>query len=176
MVKLGVDVLSGNNDAYSGYWPSGNVTGVCLAVFPGILRADKHQFSMMHESGTGGSPKYGVASQLPAIGTISNPLLDLTVTRASADQASLGNYKVKLSSGVTVDLAASTHAAVIQHTFPDSTKTTNVVVDVSHYLPDFRGLGFQQSYVGGGIEIGKDGSYTGYGVYNGGWNYGELHG
>jgi len=42
MVKLGPDVQSGKTDAYSGYLPNGNIWG----------------FSMMHESGTGGAPKY----------------------------------------------------------------------------------------------------------------------
>lgn len=43
MVKLGPDVQSGTKDAYSGYLPTGKIWG----------------FSMMHESGTGGAPKYG---------------------------------------------------------------------------------------------------------------------
>ena len=45
-------------DAYSGYSPTANIAG----------------FSMMHESGTGGAPKYGVVSQQPVPGNISNPL------------------------------------------------------------------------------------------------------
>ena len=43
MVKLGVDVENSTTDAYSGYVPEGQIWG----------------FSMMHESGTGGAPKYG---------------------------------------------------------------------------------------------------------------------
>lgn len=43
MVKLGPDIENATTDAYSGYLPAGNLTG----------------FSMMHESGTGGAPKYG---------------------------------------------------------------------------------------------------------------------
>src|SRR4051794_39871701 len=52
MVKLGPDVQSGKTDAYSGYLASGSIWG----------------FSMMHESGTGGAPKYGVVSQMPVLG------------------------------------------------------------------------------------------------------------
>lgn len=48
MVKLGPDVEDCNTDAYSGYLPDGKVWG----------------FSMMHESGTGGAPKYGVSNPL----------------------------------------------------------------------------------------------------------------
>jgi len=43
MVKLGPDVDNGTVDAYSGDLPGGKIYG----------------FSMMHESGTGGAPKYG---------------------------------------------------------------------------------------------------------------------
>lgn len=46
MVKLGPDVENFTTDAYSGYLSDGNITG----------------FSMMHESGTGGAPKYGMYS------------------------------------------------------------------------------------------------------------------
>lgn len=51
MVKLGPDVLLQGTDSYSGYlqFPSGAFSG----------------FSMMHESGTGGAPKYGTVSQMP---------------------------------------------------------------------------------------------------------------
>ncbi|KAK7209000.1 hypothetical protein V2G26_016178 [Clonostachys chloroleuca] len=56
MVKLGPDLYTGS-DSYSGYQPTGNFTG----------------FTLLHESGTGGAPKYGVVSQMPVVGTIENP-------------------------------------------------------------------------------------------------------
>ncbi|KAG7152495.1 putative secreted glycosidase like protein [Verticillium longisporum] len=43
MVKLGPDLENGQ-DSYSGFQPDGEFTG----------------FSMLHEHGTGGAPKYGV--------------------------------------------------------------------------------------------------------------------
>jgi hypothetical protein len=67
MVKLGPDVQSANIDAYSGYLPQGKIFG----------------FSMMHESGTGGAPKYGVVSQMPVVGEVLDPLADLAQPRAS---------------------------------------------------------------------------------------------
>lgn len=160
VVKLGIDMMPPRNagDPYSGYHPLGNVTG----------------FSMMHESGTGGSPKYGVVSQLPIVGVVQNPLVDYAVPRERDDEAYLGYYKSFLGNGVEVELAAEHHVGMIRHTFPEGREEKNVLVDVSHFLPSFRGLGFEQHYVGGGIRIGEDGRYRGHGIYNGGWNYGGF--
>lgn len=153
IVKLGPDLYTGS-DAYSGYLPSGNVTAI----------------SLMHESGTGGAPKYGVVSQLPVLGPILNPLEDHSISRGPvADQAQVGLYELSLSSGVTVKLAATSHAALFQYNFPTSSEP-NVLVDVSHVLPSFRGLGLGQNYVKGTIAIRSDGSYIGSGTYNNGWN------
>ncbi|KAF2735141.1 alpha-1,2-mannosidase family protein [Polyplosphaeria fusca] len=153
MVKLGPDVQKGNTDAYSGYLPEGNVNG----------------FSLMHESGTGGAPKYGVVSQMPVTGNVTNPLSDLSQPRASADQGSIGYYKSSLASGVAVELAATEHAGLLQYTFP-SGSTQSIVVDVSHVLPSFRGLGWEQHYSGGNFSFFSDGHYEGFGTYNNGWN------
>lgn len=156
VVKLGPDLSYQNTDAYSGYLPSGNVTG----------------YSLTHESGTGGAPKYGVVSQLPVVGNIANPLIDLSLPRASDDQATVGYYQSTLTSGVKTELAATEHAGLFQYTFPTN-EQANVVVDVSHVLPSFRGLGLGQNYTGGSIQIAKDGHYEGSGIYNNGWNLGE---
>ncbi|KAF8543609.1 glycosyl hydrolase family 92-domain-containing protein [Trichophaea hybrida] len=158
VVKLGIDIQPppGAGDAYSGYHPLGSITG----------------FSMLHESGTGGAPKYGVVSQLPLVGNISNPLLlNLSVPRSAPDEAGVGWYKTRMSHGVMVELAASRHAGIIRYSFPRSSREKNVLVDVSHFLPSTRRIGIGQQYVEGGIEVHDDGHYTGYGVYNGGWNY-----
>ena len=76
MVKLGPDVQFGTQDAYSGYLPEGQIFG----------------FSTMHEHGTGGAPKYGVVSQMPAVGDIANPLLDLARDRTTPDVVEVGYY------------------------------------------------------------------------------------
>lgn len=152
MVKLGPDLYTGS-DSYSGYQSTGNFTG----------------FSMMHESGTGGAPKYGVVSQMPVLGNITNPLADLNDTRASTDITSVGYYKSSLGSGITVELAATSRAGMYQYTFPEG-QTQNVVVDVSHVLPSYRGQGLSQNYLGGNISIISDSHYEGYGDYNNGWN------
>jgi len=151
MVKLGADVFSGI-DNYSGNSPSGNFTG----------------FSMMHESGTGGAPKYGVVSQLPVLGDILNPLANLHATRSAPDVTSLGYFQASLGSNITVELSATSRAGIYQYTFPSESKP-NVVVDVSHVLPSFRGQGLSQTYRGGNMTI-LDDHYEGYGVYDNGWN------
>lgn len=151
MVKIGPDLFTGG-DAYSGDGPSGNFTG----------------FSMMHESGTGGAPKYGVVSQMPWLGDILNPLDDLNDTRKTPDNSSVGYYKASLGSNITVELGATHRAGFYQYTFPAGGQA-NVVVDVSHVLPSYRGQGLSQNYLGGNITVSEN-QYEGYGDYNNGWN------
>ncbi|QSZ33934.1 hypothetical protein DSL72_005513 [Monilinia vaccinii-corymbosi] len=153
MVKLGPDVFTGV-DSYSGDSLSGNFTG----------------FSMMHESGTGGAPKYGVVSQMPVLGNIINPLAHLSDTRASVDVSSVGYYKASLGSKITVELGATHRAGFYQYKFPDGNGTPNIVVDVSHVLPSYRKQGLSQNYLGGNITVLEDGHYEGFGDYNNGWN------
>ncbi|KAH7311340.1 glycosyl hydrolase [Stachybotrys elegans] len=156
MVKLGPDLENGA-DSYSGYQPNGNFTG----------------FSMLHESGTGGAPKYGVVSQLPLIGSITNPLDNLHDTRASPDVTEVGYYRSSLGSGIVVELAARTRGGLYRYTFPNGTMDRNIVVDVSHVLPSYRGQGLGQNYLGGQIDIKEDDEqihYEGYGIYDNGWN------
>ena len=152
MVKLGPDVEDGTSDSYSGYQPEGQIWG----------------FSMMHESGTGGAPKYGVVNQMPVNGTIENPLVDLGQNRSTNDTASIGYYKSSLANGIDIEVSATEHAGFYQYSLPKG--ENSVVVDVSHVLPSFRGLGWGQGYAGGSFAIESNGSYTGSGTYNNGWN------
>lgn len=128
----------------------------------------------MHESGTGGAPKYGTVAQMPLVGNISNPLVDQGIVRTVDDQASVGWYQTSQENGVTVQLAATNHAGMFSYDFP-SNGTANVVVDVSHCLPDFRGYGWGQNYINGNITIAPDGHYEGSGTYDGGWNLCKWH-
>lgn len=152
MVKLGPDVSFGLQDAYSGYLPAGQIFG----------------FSMMHEHGTGGAPKYGVVSQMPVVGGLKNPLEFLGRARSTPDTAEVGYYRSELEGGITVELSASDRAGFYQYTFPEQGQKS-IVVDVSHVLPSFRGFGWGQEYVGGSFELTDDG-YIGHGIYNNGWN------
>ncbi|KAH9868338.1 hypothetical protein J1614_007410 [Plenodomus biglobosus] len=153
MVKLGPDVENMTLEAFSGYLPEGTVWG----------------FSMMHESGTGGAPKYGVVSQMPVVGNVSDPLAELGQQRAIPDQGSVGYYRTSLANGVTVKLAASEHAGLYSYSFP-SNSTSSIVVDVSHVLPSFRRYKWEQHYSGGTFSLFQDGHYEGHGIYNNGWN------
>jgi putative alpha-1,2-mannosidase len=86
----------------------------------------------------------------------------------------VGYYRVSLDSGVIVELAASERAGMYRYTFGDEGgEASNVVVDVSHVLPSYRGFGWSQSYTMGGIEVFEDGHYELNGTYDGGWNIGE---
>ncbi|CRG89759.1 putative glycosidase Rv0584 [Talaromyces islandicus] len=154
MVKLGPDLLDGSTDAYSGYLPTGDISG----------------FSMMHEQGTGGAPKYGTVSQLPLVGEVPQPLSNITVGRTGADEGSVGYYKAVTSESVTVELSAANRAGIYRYTFPTNSSANNILVDVSHVLPSFRGQGLGQGYAGGDITVFADGHYEGHGVYNNGWN------
>ncbi|EPE25166.1 Six-hairpin glycosidase [Glarea lozoyensis ATCC 20868] len=155
MVKLGPDLLNIGTDSYSGYLANGNFSG----------------FSLMHEQGTGGAPKYGTPAQLPLVGTISNPLSSITVPRSSKpDEGSVGYYKATTGQDVVVELAASERAGMFKYTFPAGSTRNNILVDVSHVLPSFRGQGLGQGYAGGEFQIMSDGHYEASGVYNNGWN------
>ena len=131
---------------------------------------------MMHESGTGGAPKYGTVAQMPVAGSVTNPLLsDYFSPRSTTDEASVGYYKLTLSSGVVTELAGTNHAGMFSYIFPTTyvNTTGSVVIDVSHILQDFRGLGWEENYIAGNITIGADRHYEGSGTYDGGWNLGK---
>jgi putative alpha-1,2-mannosidase len=152
MVKIGPDLYTGS-DSYSGYQPSGNFIG----------------FSLLHESGTGGAPKYGVVAQMPVLGDVGNPLADLSVNRSKADETRLGYYKSSLFSGITVELGATGRAGMLKYEFPETGGAPNVVVDVSHVLSSYRGQGLGQNYLGGNITVTTtDGAihYEGFGSYD----------
>jgi putative alpha-1,2-mannosidase len=151
MVKLGPDLVLDQTNAYAGYLPDGEFTG----------------FSMMHLSGTGGVPMYGVMSQLPILGQITNPL-DLKVGRAVPDIAEVGYYGARTSDDIFVELAATEHAAMYQYTFPED--QSSIVVDLSHRLPSFRGFDLEQRFEGGDVTIDLDGQYQGSATYSNGYN------
>ncbi|KAL8951448.1 MAG: hypothetical protein Q9222_002573 [Ikaeria aurantiellina] len=156
-VRLGPDVKSGSIDAYSGYLSKGDITG----------------FSLMHLSGTGGAPKYGVVAQQPITGTVINPLEDFSASRVAADESEIGRYKSSLSNGIIVELAATNHVGMLSYQFPPE-KPANVIVDVSHFLPSYRGFGTGQRYVNGNISVIQENngysSYEGSATFNNGWN------
>lgn len=108
---------------------------------------------------------------MPVIGLVSDPLADLSQPRAVEDEGGVGWYKSRLANGITVELAASEHAGLYSYTFSNATNaSSSIVVDVSHVLPSFRGLGWEQHYSGGTFKLLEDGHYEGSGTHNNGWN------
>ncbi|KAI9739309.1 MAG: hypothetical protein M1834_007522 [Cirrosporium novae-zelandiae] len=161
VTKVGIDttVFNLSIDANAGYTPDGNVTAI----------------SMLHESGTGGSVKYGVVAQMPLSSLANVNVLDnLTYMqpRTTNDSASIGYYKTSLLNGVVAEMSASRHAGIMQYSYPSSGGKF-VLVDVSHYLPTSSGGAYEQFYSNGQINLAKNGQkYTGYGIWRGGWNAG----
>lgn len=154
MAKAGIDTSYHGlgelaTDCNAGYTPLGNVTGV----------------SMLHVTGTGGNPTYGVVSQMPLMGTLANiNIADNTTyaqNRSLADEtASVGHFSTTLLDGTQIDITAANHSSIIRYTFPSSsgnssssstssttTGTTDaldttrniddvhVLVDLTHALP-----------------------------------------
>ncbi|KAH6659425.1 alpha-1,2-mannosidase family protein-like protein [Truncatella angustata] len=158
-VKVGIDTTRWNVSfsANAGYTPDGNVTAI----------------TMLHESGTGGAPTYGLIPQMPITTLDGVNLLDnLTYMqpRVGEDIASVGYYQTRLENGVTAEISASMHAGIIKYQYPESGQRL-VVVDLSHFIPSTGKK--EQWYSNGFIERSEDGSwYSGYGVYREGWAWG----
>jgi putative alpha-1,2-mannosidase len=151
VAKVGIDTYEDNITIATlngGYTPKGKVTAI----------------SMMHESGTGGYPKYGIIPQMP-LTTVAPPvnLLDNQTywqTREVNDTARVGYFQMQLENGVTVQLSGARHSGIIQYSFPSGEK--HILVDVSHYLPSETGGYSNQYYIGGEIHLQSNGIYTGY--------------
>ena len=106
---------------------------------------------------------------MPVVGDIANPLEDQNATRAAKDESRLGYYKASLGNDVQVEMSATRRAGFYKYKFPQSGSPSNIVVDVSHVLPSYRGQGLGQSYLGGNISIVEDGDsihYEGHGSYD----------
>ncbi|KAL9049807.1 MAG: hypothetical protein Q9162_007015 [Coniocarpon cinnabarinum] len=121
VVKFGIDTHdspaneSANN---GGYTPNGNVTGI----------------SLLHESGTGGGPKYGFPAQMPltSVAAPVNILDNQTYwqPRVGNDSALIGYYRTSLQNGVTAELSATRHAGIAEYSFPPGEQ--HILVDLSH--------------------------------------------
>ncbi|GME23223.1 Glycosyl hydrolase 92 [Neofusicoccum parvum] len=154
-VKCGIDFNSSIN-ANAGYTPDGNVTAI----------------SLLHESGTGGAVKYGVVAQMPLASLEGVNVLDnvtYSQQRIRNDSASPGYYRTDLANGVTAEMSATEHVGIIKYSY-GTEGSKYILVDVSHYLPSNGETQFAQFYSNGRVDLLEDGSYSGYGVWRGGWN------
>lgn len=152
MVKMGPDVLdSKGQDAFSGYAPDGKITGI----------------SMMHESGTGGAPEYGVVSQLPLLGNVDFST-EQSIERQSADSSTVGHYMINATNGVNVEFAAADRAGIFKYSFP-ADKQAQVLVNGSHHLSSSSKPWWAQHFVNGSLSSLQNGKYTGQITIEGGW-------
>ncbi|KAF9001236.1 hypothetical protein BDZ89DRAFT_1105367 [Hymenopellis radicata] len=182
-VRIGIDTSvvdlpqGGISSANSGYTPRGNSTG----------------FSLLHISGTGGQPKYGVVSQMPLSGDLVaqgvNVANNLTyLTNRTDEAAEVGYYRTTFkTTGVTTELTASRHAGLLRYTFPATAASNDsisalslaaqahVLVDLAHALPSGGGGFIAQKYVKGELHVAGDFSgYSGSAFYDLGWNQGQA--
>lgn len=117
MAKAGIDTsYIGLNDlatdCNAGYSPLGNVTGV----------------SMMHVTGTGGNPTYGLVSQMPLTGTLTSINLADNNTYAqnrslASERASVGHFSTTLLDGIQIDITAANHSSIVRYSFPSSSSS-----------------------------------------------------
>ncbi|CAE6504740.1 unnamed protein product [Rhizoctonia solani] len=171
-VKLGIDtsVLNldqgGISSANSGYTPRGNATG----------------FSLLHTSGTGGQPKYGVVSQMPLLGSLEGQGINVAdnrtyLTNRTNEVAQVGYFRTTFeTTRITTELTASQHTGILHYTFPPSINgTAHILIDLSHALPSGGGGYISQRYVKGEFTVDpKGGGYSGSAWYDLGWNQGEA--
>lgn len=92
---------------------------------------------MLHVSGTGGAPTYGIIPQMPLTNLEGVNLLD-NITymqpRVMEDVARVGYFKTELKNGVTAEMSSSMHAGIMKYQYPENTNRS-VLVDISHFLP-----------------------------------------
>lgn len=152
MVKMGVDTIGSSSGLFSGYANDGKIAGI----------------SMMHESGTGGSPEYGVISQLPLIGDIDYST-EVSLGRSSDDTGSVGYYACNFDNEVKAEFAAADRSGIYQYTFPQD-KEPKIMVNVSHHLGNTNKPYWTQYFVNGSVEANSDkNGYKGQGTFAGGW-------
>jgi len=130
---------------------------------------------MLHVSGTGGAPTYGLVPQMPLTTLEGVNLMD-NITymqpRTTPDEASVGYYRTSLQNGIVAEMSASQHAGIMRYQYP-AEKKNYLLVDLSHFLPS-KGKR-EQWYSNGFLERSEDGSrYSGYGVWREGWTGGLM--
>ncbi|PPJ60957.1 hypothetical protein CBER1_08592 [Cercospora berteroae] len=163
LAKVGIDTYEPNISFASingGWTPQGIVTGI----------------SMMHVSGTGGAPKYGIISQMPLTKLDEGVnLLDNTTywqKRVNgSERASVGLYGTTLENGVKLEIAGGRRSGFLEFKFPAEASEKHILVDVSHLLPELQGRNTGQFYAGGSIALEDDGrQYVIWGSYGGGFS------
>ncbi|KAH4854233.1 hypothetical protein HBI25_215970 [Parastagonospora nodorum] len=197
MAKPGIDTsfigLPENTatDANAGYTPLGNVTAV----------------SMTHVSGSGGTPTYGLISQMPLSGNLASINLADNMTYAQnrsldLESATVGLFTTTLQNGIKIEITSGNHTGFMRYTFPRSgvplhnqstynvqptinepgtgnEKDAHVLVDLTHVLPAYSAMAYNQKYVRGELHVRASSnglpSYYGSATYSGGWPQPDSH-
>lgn len=162
MIKPGIDVSDSTfGDSYSGYAPNGKIIGI----------------SMMHESGTGGAPQYGVISQLPFTDEsiddeVLNSNSEFGLERSNIDNSTIGVYSVS-TKNVNFQFTSDERSAMTRYKYNiEQIENVRILVNVSHHLGSPGRPWWTQKFVNGSIEISEDSNdnkYTGYTTIKGGW-------
>lgn len=165
MVKIGGDFRHATNylksDSYAGYQKHG------------YLR----QVSLLHVSGTGGSPTYGVVGQLPLLLDKDTDLnqynIGIGIKRKTPDSAHLGYYKIDLYNNVNVEFTAGRRSAIIKYNLTKLTKNQyfHVLVNTTECLNSFNRPWWSQKVSNSKLMVNKDiKSYNGFIEVTNGWS------
>ncbi|KAI6879283.1 hypothetical protein KC363_g8778 [Hortaea werneckii] len=171
MAKVGIDtsylgVPNGTAvDCNAGYSPLGNVTAI----------------SMLHVSGTGGVPTYGLISQMPLLGGLESVNLADNTTywqnRSMGDEsAQVGLFQTILLNGIEIDITSTPHTGLLRYRFPVGSEVAtrnnastpavqsetgddghcddaHVLVDLTHVLPGYGTFAYSQKFVHGDLRL-----------------------
>ncbi|KAL6454650.1 hypothetical protein SBY92_004117 [Candida maltosa Xu316] len=121
----------------------------------------------MHESGTGGSPEYGVVSQLPFT---SEPWQNLGLRRINdnSDEAVVGVYSVS-TPNIDIQFTSGERSGLFKYIYHDDDDTVKVMVNASHHLEGPGRPWWNQHFVNGSVETKDENGYVGYTTISGGW-------
>lgn len=185
MVKIGGDFRHLKNylkvDSYAGYQKQG------------YLR----QVSMLHVSGTGGSPTYGVIGQLPVVINKNNNNLNTLfkksqnlkkenlffnikngIERRSPDSSHLGYYNIQLKNNVDIEFTSGKKTGYLKYTLQEINNDEDffIFVNLTEHLHSYNRPWWSQHFEQGNMNVGSDmKSYQGRLTIKNGWSSTESY-
>ena len=105
---------------------------------------------MMHESGTGGAPQYGVVCQLPYTDETLAGDQELSLSRTKKDSATIGRYFVN-TPNIDIEFTSGERSGLFKYNFHSGDKA-NVLVNASHHLSAPKRPQWTQHFVKGSIK------------------------
>ena len=122
---------------------------------------------MMHESGTGGAPQYGVVCQLPYTDETLAGDQELSLNRTKKDSATIGQYFVN-TPNIDIEFTSGERSGLFKYNFHSGDKA-NVLVNASHHLSAPKRPQWTQHFVKGSIKTKNNNGYIGQTTIKGGW-------